>query len=133
LFKQFVFIRVHARPLPWLWSQLGRAFQIFPSLALFLGITAATFAQTADKPDQAAKTEQPAKAKSDASADAKAKNKKAKPKSPPKVEPRPLPVAHDLAPMKTIVRVIEDSVDLSPTLVVWLIDRTTSAHDIVSE
>src|SRR6185503_6265664 len=65
---------------------------------------------------------------------AKNKNKKGKPKATPKAEtPPPRPIVHDMAAMKTIVRVVEDSVDLNPTLVVWLIDRTTSAQDIVRE
>src|SRR4029079_13526511 len=100
--------------------------QIIRTLAFLFGLGAMAFGQTA---------EQPAKAKTEATQDlAKNKSKKAKPKTPPKVEqPRPQPVVHDLAAMKKIVRVIEDSVDLNPTLVVWLIDRTTSAHDIVSE
>jgi hypothetical protein len=114
--------------------------QIFFTLILILGFTAAAFGQTAEKSDQAAKTEQPAKAKSDASADAaKNKNKKGKPKAPPskaapaKVEPPPQTVVHDMSVMKKVMRAIEESVDLSPTLVVWLFDRTASARGIVNE
>src|SRR3954464_14498905 len=109
--------------------------RIFVLFMLSLGICALTAAQSADTPSKAAKTEQSTKAKADAPAEAaKNKNKKAKPKAPakpPEPAPGPQPVVHDLAAMKKVVRVIRDSVDLSPTLVVWLIDRTTSAHNIV--
>jgi hypothetical protein len=109
--------------------------QILFKFAVLLGLTSAVLGQSADKTDKATKTEQPTKTKADVSSEAaKAKNKKGKPKTPAKVEqPRPQPVVHDLGSVKKIIRVIEDSVDLNPTLVVWLIDRTTSAHEIVSE
>jgi hypothetical protein len=113
------------------------------TLALLCGLSAAAFGQSADKStnksvdksDQGAKTEQPAKTKSDSPSEAaKNKNKKGKPKAPPpKVEPPPLPVVHDMSAMKKVIHVIEDSVDLSPTLVVWLLDRTASASGIVNE
>ncbi len=73
--------------------------------------------------------EQPAKT---AKAGQANKGKKAKPKSEPPARSLS-PVAHDMAAMKKLVAVIKDSVDLGPTLVVWVLDRTTSAHDIVRE
>ncbi|HEY2411191.1 MAG TPA: vWA domain-containing protein [Pirellulaceae bacterium] len=121
--------------------------RIFLTLALLIGLATAALGQSADKSatksaeksDQAAKTEQAAKAKSDSSSEAvKNKNKKGKPKpaspkpAPPKVEPPPL-VVHDMSAMKKVIHVIEDSVDLGPTLVVWLLDRTASARGIVNE
>src|SRR5205085_2717060 len=111
-------------------------------LAVLLGLALPVVAQTIDTsakkapesaPVAAGNASQAEKTKSDAATEAKLKNKKAKPKPSHKLEPRPGPVVHNLAAIKTIFRVIEDSVDLGPTLVVWLIDRTTSAHDIAGE
>jgi hypothetical protein len=106
---------------------------IFRSLALFLAIAAGAGGQTSEKGSDGPKADA---AKTEAVIEAaKNKNKKGKPKATPKLQspPRPQPIVHDLVAMKKIIHVIEDSVDLSPTLVVWLIDRTTSAHDIVRE
>jgi len=109
--------------------------RILLSFAFFLGLCAAALGQSTEKSDQAAKTEQSAKANADSSSEAaKNKNKKGKPKAqPPKAEPPPQPIVHDMSAMKKVIGVIEDSVDLSPTLVVWLIDCTASARGIVSE
>src|SRR5262245_21559419 len=97
--------------------------QILRILAVSFAICVLASGKTVGQEDKAAKTEQSDKAKSDAAAEAaKNKNKKGKPKAPPpKAEPPPpQPVVHDMSAMKTVVRIIEDSVDLSPTLVVWL-------------
>jgi hypothetical protein len=61
-------------------------------------------------------------------------NKGKKGKLRPEPQPRPsLPVSYDMSAMKKVIGVIQDSVDLGPTLVVWVLDRTTSAHDIVRD
>lgn len=66
---------------------------------------------------------------------AKGKDKKLNKK---KNQPEITPASYNLAAVETsavkkIIATIKDSVDLGPTLVVWLVDRTTSARDIVRE
>ncbi len=66
-----------------------------------------------------------------------APEEKTEPKPTPKEEPaRPAPRkvnAAEEAAVQKITAIIQDSVDIGPTLVVWIIDRTPSAKDIVRE
>jgi von Willebrand factor type A domain-containing protein len=55
-----------------------------------------------------------------------------KPAAPPRPKQREVARAEEQA-MKRVTTAIRESIELGPTLVVWLIDATPSAHDIVHE
>src|SRR5437762_12368405 len=115
-------------------------------LALEIGLTAGcgerTNPQPAVAPPSATKVQPanpnppsaPANANPAAANPAATNEQRAAKKPPDRARPKQREVARaEAAAMKAVTSAIRSSVEIGPTLVVWVIDSTSSAHEIVHE